>query len=241
MAQTFTSSEQFLQYMQQNYGSANFSQWQSVRKQFYSFLQYPAAGITTLNFFGFAQGGAAAQNQQYTNMPKAGSFGQQFLLLKSIQTAYYISAKTDLFACPLVSSAASDTTNPTAEFTSGFFQAGHMTLSIGAKPYVEVPKPFMYCPPADGETMLASVVGGIYNNVTTARSYGAYADLNRDQQNRYLVDPNILFEAEQQFAVTIDYQSGLIPLIATTTYEANALSTLYVGVILDGILFRPVQ
>jgi len=174
-------------------------------------------------------------------MPKAGSFGQQFLLLKSIQTAYYISAKTDLFACPLVSTAASDTTNPAAEFTAGFFQAGHMTLTIGAKPYVEVPKPFMYCPPADGETMLASAVGGIYNNVTTGRSYAAYADLNRDQQNRYLVDPNILFEAEQQFAVTIDFQSGLIPLIATATYEASTVSTIYVGVILDGILFRPVQ
>ena len=63
--------------------------------------------------------------------------------------------------------------------------------------------------------------------------------MNRNQNNRYIVDPNILFEAEQQFSVVIDFQSGLIPAIATNIITSN--TTLYVGVILDGILFRPVQ
>ena len=244
MAQTFTSSEQFLQYMQSNYGSANFSQWQSVRKQFYSFVNYPSAGANVLNFFGFAQGGTAAQNQQYTNMPKAGSFGQQFMLLKSIQTAYYISTKVDQFACPSTTQVAVDTKNPAADFTSGLFQAGHFLLTIGSKPYVEFPKPFLYAPPADGETMLAAGVGGTFtlttgtpNTLTTAQSGVAYADLNRNQNARYLVDPNILFEAEQQFSVVVDFQSGLVPIINTNLFSTN----LYVGVIFDGILFRPVQ
>jgi hypothetical protein len=236
-AQTFTSSEQFLQYMQANYGSANFSQWQSIRKQFYSLINYPAAGANVLNFFGYAQGGAAAQNQQYTNMPKAGSFGQQFLLLKSIQCVYYVSTAKNMLANPLTGGAAVDANNPAADFMHGLFQAGHFVLSIGAKPYVEIPKPFLYAPPADGETMNVSALGGIFNNVTTGRTYTAHADLNRDQQARYLVDPNILFEAEQQFQVTIDYPSGLIPIICSNLFTTN----LFLGVILDGILFRPVQ
>ena len=247
MAQTFTSSEQFLQYMQANYGSANFSQWQSIRKQFYSYQAYPTAGTNSLNFFGYAQGSAATgTNAQYTNMPKAGSFGQQFLLLKSIQTQYYFSANKDLFTAGATANAGVDTKNPAADFTAGFFQAGHFLLTIGAKPYIEIPKPFFYAPPADGETVLASGVGlnftlatGAPNTLATAQSGIAYADLNRNQNNRYIVDPNILFEAEQQFSVVIDFQSGLIPAIATNIITSN--TTLYVGVILDGILFRPVQ
>lgn len=245
--QTFTSSELFLQYMQKNYGSANFSQWQSIRKQFYSYVAYPTAGISSLNFFTYAQGSAATgTNAQYTNMPKAGSFGQQFLLLKSIQTAYFIAGIKDLFADAPSTVTAVDTANPAADFTAGLFQAGHMLVTIGAKPYIEVPKPFLYAPPADGQTMLASAVGftsslstGAPNTLLTAQSGCAYADLNRDQQSRYIVDPNILFEAEQQFSVTVDWQSGLIPLISTGIFTSN--TTLYLGVIFDGILFRPVQ
>lgn len=245
-AQTFTSSEQFLQYMQATYGSANFSQWQSIRKQFYSFLNYPQAGTNQLNFFGFSVSGTAAQNQQYTNMPKAGSFGQQFMLLKSIQCVYYVATDVNLIDCPATANVFVDTKNPAADLTAGFFQAGHFLLSIGAKPYVEFPKPFLYAPPADGQTSdVVSAVGFNFTltdaspgvTLTTGQTGVAYGDLNRNSQSRYLVDPNILIEAEQQFAVTIDFPSGLIPLIATNVLTNN----LYVGVILDGILFRPVQ
>ena len=56
MVKTFTQSEQVLSYLQQQYGSADFSQWQVIRGAFYSFITYPEAGASELTFFGNALG-----------------------------------------------------------------------------------------------------------------------------------------------------------------------------------------
>lgn len=240
MAQTFTKSEQVLQYLQKTYGSANYNSWQSIRKQFYSFVNYPAAGSTQFNFFGFAVSGTAGQNRQYTNMPKAGSFGQQHFLLKSIQCTYYVSTAQSL----LTVDSAADTANAAADFLHGFAQAGVLTFNVGSKNYAQIPKPFMYAPPADGAINNAAAGGltftltsGTPNVMNAVNQLVASADLNRDSANRYLVDPSILIEAEQSFDLSVNYPSGAIPLIASGKFTTN----FYVGVILDGILFRPVQ
>jgi hypothetical protein len=240
MPQTFTNSEQVLQYLQQTYGSANYSQWQSLRKQFYSFINYPAAGSTQLNFFGYSVSGTAGQNTQYTNMPKAGSFGQQHFLLKSIACVYYLSSAQSL----LNMGSAVDTQNVSADLLHGFAQAGVLTLDIGAKSYAQIPRPFLYAPPGDGEINNVSLVHNIFtltegtpNTLLTSQSLVTSADLNRDSANSYIVDPGILIEAEQAFNVQIQYPSGAIPLIASGKLTTN----FFVGVILDGVLFRPVQ
>jgi hypothetical protein len=54
------------------------------------------------------------------------------------------------------------------------------------------------------------------------------------------VDPNILIEAEQQFNVKLSYPSGLLPVISTGVAN-DSTNPLKVGVILDGLLLRPVQ
>lgn len=240
MPQTFTNSELFLQYMQGKYGSANFNNWQSVRKRFYSFLNYGANGSTQYNFFGFAVSGTAGQNSQYTNMPKAGSFGQQHFLLKSIATDYYI--KDDQNTLTLAT--AVDTSNVSAEFIMGFAQAGMLELDIGGKAYAQIPRPFLYCPPANGvvtetdvKALTFTLTEGTPNVMNAVDMFGTSADLNRNQNSAYLVDPNILIEAEQSFMVSINYPKGAIPLIASGKLTEN----FYIGVILEGILFRPVQ
>lgn len=240
MAQTFTNSELFLQYMQGKYGSANFNQWQSLRKQFYCFLQYTAAGLTQYNFFGFATGGTAGTNKQYTNMPKAGSFGQQHFLLKSIACTYYLSTAQSI----ITNASAADTANPAADFIMGFAQAGMLQFNIGGKSYAQIPRPFLYAPPADGEItnvdakdLTFTLTEGTPNVMNAVQMLVSSADLNRNMNNRYLVDPNILIEAEQSFECIINYPSGVIPLIASGKLTTN----FYIGVILDGILFRPVQ
>ena len=58
--------------------------------------------------------------------------------------------------------------------------------------------------------------------------------------NVYFVDPNILIEAEQQFNVKLSYPSGLVPVIANAVAN-DSTNPLKVGVILDGLLLRPVQ
>ncbi len=240
MAQTFTNSEMVLQYLQSTYGSANYSQWQSLRKQFYSFVNYPAAGSNQINFFGFAVNGTAGQNRQYTNMPKAGSFGQQHFLLKSIQCVYYYSTATD----SLTMDTATDAQNVSADLLHGYAQAGVLQMSIGAKLYAQIPRPFLYCPPADGETTTVdakqvqfTLTEGTPNVMNAVSMLVTHADLNRNVANRYLMDPGILIEAEQAFNIEIDYPSGAIPIIAS----GRVTTQLYVGVILDGVLFRPVQ
>lgn len=240
MAQTFTNSEAVLQYLQKTYGSANYSQWQSLRKQFYSYVNYPAAGQTQFNFFGFAVSGAAGQNKQYTNMPKAGSFGQQHFLLKSIACTYYLSTAQNLFTM----TSAVDTQNFSADLLHGFAQAGVMTFNIGNKSYAQIPRPFLYCPPSDGETTNVDakhftfvLITGTPNTISSADMLVSHADLNRDNANSYVVDPGILIEAEQAFDIEINYPSGAIPLIASGKLTTN----FYIGIILDGVLFRPVQ
>ncbi len=240
MAQTFTNSELVLQYLQGQYGSANYSQWQSLRKQFYSFVNYPAAGANQFNFFGYAVNGAAGQNRQYTNMPKAGSFGQQHFLLKSIQCVYYFSTAVDA----ITGDTATDAQFVANDILYGFPQAGVLQFTIGSKLYAQIPRPFLYCPPADGEVTSVdakqvqfTLTEGTPNVMNAVDMLVSHADLNRNQNNRYLVDPGILIEAEQAFSMEIDYPSGAIPIISSAKLTTN----LYVGVIMDGILFRPVQ
>lgn len=240
MARTFTSSEETLQYLQATYGSANYNSWQSLRKQFYSFINYPQAGSTQFNFFGYSVSGTAGQNRQYTNMPKAGSFGQQHFLLKSIQCVYYISTAQNAY----VLTSAVDTQNIAADFISGFAQAGVLQLTVGAKAYAQIPKPFLYCPPADGETESVSarhltftLTEGTPNVMNAVQQLISSADLNRNSANRYIMDPSLLIEAEQSFECQINYPSGAIPVISTDKLTTN----FYVGVIFDGVLFRPVQ
>jgi hypothetical protein len=144
-------------------------------------------------------------------------------------------------SAPLAAGSAADANNPSADFIAGLYQAGYFELDIGAKPYLQVPKPFLYLPPADGETVNVSALGVSGTTAGTVftgyTSLVGYADLNRNQNNRFLEDPAILIEPEQAFGVTIGYPSGAIPLISSNILTNN----LYVGVIMDGILFRPVQ
>jgi hypothetical protein len=242
-AQTFTTSQAFLQYMQTKYGSANFASYQSIRYPFYCFVNYPAAGNVVFNFFGFAASGNAGANLQYTNLQKAGSFGLQFLLLKSIQCGYYVSTAVNLLSAPLAAGVAADADNPAADFLYGLFQAGYFELDIGNKPYVQIPKPFLYAPPADGEIVNLSATGvsgtaaGGGSAIDTFHTLIGHAELNRNQNNRYLVDPPILIETEQSFTATIGYPTGAIPIICSNIFTTN----LFIGVMLDGILIRPVQ
>ena len=232
---TFTDSEQFLAYMQATYGSANFSKWQSLRKQFYSYLPYPLAGVSQMNFFGIAVGNAGT-NRQLTNMPKAGSFGQNHFLMKQINCSYFI-ADSNLTAW-----AGTDVSTLYSEFVNGIFQAGEFEMAIGARTEVQMPVPFLYMPPSDGRSQVFSrgLVSAVVAPpaITSEISAAPYADLNR-RQGGYMVDPNILIEAEQNFEVTLNYPSGQLPILATGVVTGG--NQLYVGIELDGLIFRPQQ
>lgn len=220
---TFNNSDEFLAAMQKRYGSANFSQWQVLRKRFYSLVQYPVAGIAQLSFFGQAIG-ASGTTRQTTNMPKAGSFGQQHFLLKTISTSIFIpDRKLEVWA-------GTDATTLATEALNGFMQAGVLEFTVGSRIMAQIKEPFLQAPEA---------AGGFNAKGCGVIDYPVVEPLKKDN-NRFLVDPNCYIEAEQNFEVTLKFPSGAIPITATTVVN-DTTNPLYIGVAFDGLLVRPLQ
>lgn len=236
MTPFFQNSQEALGYLQSRYGSADYKSWQTIRKPFYSYILYPDAGANSLTFFGTAIG---AVNRQLTNIPKAGSIGQNHFLIKSIKFKYFIASEN------LTAFANTEATTLFSDLVWGFASAGVAELTVGARLLAQIIKPFYYAPPADGQPLVHT--GGVEtltlseatpNTLATSAIGEPHATLQSRNVNRYIFDPNIFLEAEQNFEITLKYPSGLIPVIATTVTGSNPL---YVGCVLDGILFRPVQ
>lgn len=238
-----TQSEVIINAVAGQFGTIDYTKWQAIRQQFYAWVTYPLAGQSEITFFGNAVGQGATTLAD-TNMPKAGSFGQVHFLVKTISTAIKLGTQ-DLSSFNRANIATADQRTLSSDIIAGFVQAGVLNFSIGARPYAVIPKPFQYAPQTgnvpdfDGSSVSdpsAAPLGDVVAQVP-------YATQTRNRANVYRVDPNILIEAEQQFSVTISYPSGLIPIIATGLTPAinDTTNPLKVGVILDGVVLRPMQ
>lgn len=226
--------------LQTQFGTIDYSRWQAQRAEFYSWATYPEAGGNQFVFFGNALGanvGATTLTYEDTNMPRAGSFGQVHFLIKSIHTDIRIA---DL---GLNTYAGTDATTLASDFLMGFVNAGVLNFSIGARPFLTLPKPFQYAPPlagrvrATGAGLTAVTAVGPLTAYQTDQPMVTQLD-DRDQAFRF--DPSLLVEAEQQFSVSIDFPSGLVPVIATSITD-NTTNPLKIGVFLSGVVLRPMQ
>jgi len=238
-------SESIISAASQRFGVIDYSRWQAIRWQWYSYVTYPAAGATELNFFGQVAGQAGVTLQD-TNLPKAGSFGQTHFQLKSISTDIQI-AQNDVDDFTLANQATLDTRATASDYLGGFVQAGVLNFSVGARPFATIPKPFQYAPPPgsplDLENSYVNQIG-VVPTASNPQVVGLpWVSQTKMRSNVYFVDPNILIEAEQQFNVNISFPSGAVPVLATNVVNiggANA-NPYKIGVILDGLLLRPVQ
>jgi hypothetical protein len=237
-------SEAIISAASQRFGTIDYTRWQALRWQWYAWVTYPLLGASELNFFGNAVGQGATTLAD-TNLPKAGSFGQTHFLVKTISTGIKL-GQNDLSSFTLANVGTADTRTLASDIIAGFTQAGVLTFSIGARPFATIPKPFMYAPPTgnevdfDGTSVSQPSVAPLGNVVAQV----PFASQTRNRANVYRVDPNILIEAEQQFEVKISFPSGSIPVLATGLTPAitdNNTNPLKVGVILDGVLLRPMQ
>lgn len=240
-------SESIISAASQRFGVIDYTRWQAIRWQWYSYITYPAAGASTLTFFGQVAGQAGVTLQD-TNLPKAGSFGQTHFQLKSISTDIQI-AENDVDQFTRANINDIDTRATATDYIGGFVQAGVLNFSVGARPFATIPKPFQYAPPPGSPLDLEN---SYVNQISAAPAPAVgveqvvgvpWVTQTKMRPNVYFVDPNILIEAEQQFTVTIDFPSGLVPVLATNVINiggANA-NPYKVGVILDGLLLRPVQ
>lgn len=224
------------------FGTIDYSRWQALRWQFYSYVTYPLLGASELNFFGNVAGQAGVTLAD-TNLPKAGSFGQNHFLIKTISTNIKL-PQNDLTAFTRANIANIDTQTLASDYLAGFVQAGVLEFNIGARPFAVIPRPFQYAPGCGNDPIFANA----FVNDPSAAPLGdvvvgtPVVTQTQNKPNCYVVDPNILIEAEQQFDVRIRFPSGLVPVIGTgVVTNATVPLTLKVGVIFDGILLRPMQ
>jgi hypothetical protein len=237
-------SESIISAASQKFGVIDYTRWQAIRWQWYSYLTYPTAGVGELNFFGQVAGQTGVTLQD-TNLPKAGSFGQTHFQLKSISTDIQIAAN-DVDGFTRANQATIDTRALASDYLLGFIQAGVLQFSVGARPFATIVKPFQYAPPPGSNLDLANS----YVNQISAVPSPALGTVNvtglpwmtqtKMRNNVYFVDPNILIEAEQQFTVKLSYPSGIVPVIANAVAN-DSTNPLKVGIIFDGLLLRPVQ
>jgi hypothetical protein len=237
-------SESIISAASQKFGVIDYSRWQAIRWQWYSYVTYPSAGTTELNFFGQVAGQAGVTLQD-TNLPKAGSFGQTHFQLKSISTDIQINAN-DVDDFTRANIATIDTRALASDFIGGFVQAGVLRFSVGSRPFATIPKPFQYAPPPgsplDYENTYVNQISAAPAPANAVQDVVGvpWVTQTKLRNNVYFVDPNILIEAEQQFNVSLQFPSGAVPVLATNVVN-DTTNPLKVGVILDGLLLRPVQ
>ena len=237
-------SESIISAASQRFGVIDYSRWQAIRWQWYSYVTYPSAGSTELNFFGQVAGQAGVTLQD-TNLPKAGSFGQTHFQLKSISTDIQI-ANNNVDDFTRANIATLDTRALASDFIGGFVQAGVLNFSVGARPFATIVKPFQYAPPPGSPLDLSNsyvnqISAAPVPAVGAAQVVGVpWVTQTKMRSNVYFTDPNILIEAEQQFNVKLNFPSGVVPVLATNVVN-DSTNPLKVGVILDGLLLRPVQ
>jgi hypothetical protein len=237
-------SESIISAASQKFGVIDYSRWQAIRWQWYSYVTYPSAGTTELNFFGQVAGQAGVTLQD-TNLPKAGSFGQTHFQLKSISTDIQINAN-DVDDFTRANIATIDTRALASDFIGGFVQAGVLRFSVGSRPFATIPKPFQYAPPPgsplDYENTYVNQISAAPAPANAVEDVVGvpWVTQTKLRNNVYFVDPNILIEAEQQFNVSLQFPSGAVPVLATNVVN-DTTNPLKVGVILDGLLLRPVQ
>lgn len=236
-----TNSQAIVSKLQSRYGTYARGQLQSQRKQFWSFIDY-ANGGSTYTFFGSALGDQATPNLQRTNIPVQSSFGTSSFLIKSISTTLYIPSDSSFgidYANTVTTYATDATSGLWADLVNGFAQAGILTLTVGAKKFIQIPKPFLYAPPADGRSDLTAT--RLLATATPTYSVGApNAELKRRAEEMYAVDPELYIDFQENFRVSIDFPAGAVTRIGTTSLPSSA-GNLYIGVVLDGVEFRPVQ
>lgn len=235
MLENITKSQQVVNQLARTYGTMAAGQLQTQRKQFYSYIQYPVAGISQLNFFGQALGNAGA-NLEITNMPVQGSFGTSSFIIKGISLKYKlgnqinptVGTNTDVYA-------GTDATTFATEIINGIFCAGVAELQINAKTYLQASQPFQQMPPADGRIRTFRA-----GQVDANTDVNIDASLSSRSENKYICDPEIFIAAQQNFTFNISYPSGSVPIRASGVVN-DATNPLFVGVVLDGIEIRPVQ
>jgi hypothetical protein len=215
----------YLTQLQQMYGSFDPNNVQTRRRSYYSFVAYPTAGQSQFAFFGQTIGTA---NRQLTNIQRSGHLDNPFIV-KALRCRYFITGQNNN------AWAGTDASTLYSDIVNGLFTCGVLRVVISSKEWFQLPCPFQYAPAGYGIPRVETA-GSQGNNI----SRGPYAYPGCEGRDAsYLVDPQFLIGSDQNFLLTVEYPSGLVPVIGTTVVTSGTV--LYIGLELDGIEIRPLQ
>ncbi len=233
----YSTSEEAIQAIAALYGSTNYKAWSDIRRPWYSKVAYPEAGQQQLTFFASVPGQGTTTLDD-TNMPKAGSFGQQHVIIKSIGLGIFIKV-WDQYAW-----AGTNASTLVSDMILGFVQAGVLTLTVNNRAQLQIPKPFLYCPIGGGTEQVytqglstLTLTEGTPNVILTTISPAPYAEIS-GYKNMFVLDPQLMIEAEQNFSLTLDFPSGLVPVIGTDITDDTS-APLKVVAVIDSVTIRP--
>jgi len=227
-------------------GSANWSQWQIQRWQYYDFVSMASAAssTTSLSFFTTPQGGAdpvsaRPKTLEQTNMVKSSTFGQVYFIIQQIRTQIRPLVKARQTANTLASTVYSLDQLTISQRLRTAFSVGVFNLAIGQKGYFDIVQPFRNAPPGFGLGSGTVVVP--FSNVNAAAALGnAYVEQSNNLADVFNLSPPQLVEPEQTFQCTIDFPDlgyNFSSCLVNNTENAYVEA----GVIFDGFLARPVQ
>jgi hypothetical protein len=236
-----TTSADILAAMQAAWGTQQYADQKSARWPYYSYVNYPAAGSNAFNFFGqnYSQ---ATNGLGDTNIEGQNNLGNYSMFVQSIGLDFRV-------LLPAVSAApqvyTTDAVNIANDLLSGFAQAGYWTFTVGTNLWDMCPRPFLYSPPGNGAIRMETTNAFAFTQsgdspfaVTAAATKLQYADLERRAFRRRVLKNPLFLAPQQTFQAKLSYDSGAIPIIATSIITGTA--TLSVGAILDGTRFAPI-
>lgn len=236
-----TTADDILAAMQRTYGTQQYDSQKSSRWPYYSYVPYAAAGTGVLNFFGqnFSQ---APNGLLDTNIEGQNNLGNYSMFIQSI---YFDARVLAPATTPQPQVYTTDVTTQYSDFVHGFAQAGFFTLKIGTNTWLQIPRPLLYAPPGQGEPVVGmaggfsfSQAGGTPFAVTDASSIYCYAELETRAHRRMILKNPLFLAPQQNFSAQIRYDSGAIPVIATSVVTGSAIQQIGLG--LDGTRFAPI-
>ena len=224
---TFLTSGQAIDALQQRFGTARWRNYSYNNWTYYSYQDYPSAGVSSLQFFQNVPSGTLTK--QDTNMQSAGQFdGGYFFLVAAVRLDVLPLTRADVSVF-----AGEDADSFSSDLLAGFAQAGVLKWTINQTNYLTLPVPFLAAPPATGQQ---DYQNRGFVGATPTITAPPWVSLNDRREGIMVIDPQVLLEPSQSFQFSLEFQRGVIPVIATDVVSTD---TLRVGVKIDGIVFRP--
>jgi hypothetical protein len=224
---TFLTSGEAIDSLQRRFGTARWRNYSYNNWTYYSYADYPSAGVSSLQFFQSTPSGTLTK--QDTNMQSAGQFdGGYFFLVAAVRLDVLPYGRADVTAF-----GGDDADSFASDLLAGFAQAGVLKWTINQTNYLTLPVPFLSAPPATGQQ---DYQNRGFVGATPTITAPPWVSLNDRREGIMVIDPQVLLEPSQSFQFSLEFQRGVIPVIAT---DVIAEDTLRVGVKIDGIVFRP--